>query len=27
MGLDVTWEIEVKGKDKAFVHFIKRFPN
>jgi UV DNA damage endonuclease len=22
-GLDVTWEIEVKGKDKAFVHFIK----
>jgi len=27
MGLDITWEIEVKGKDKAFVHFIKRFPN
>ena len=27
MGLDVTWEIEVKGKDKAFIHLIKRIAN
>jgi UV DNA damage endonuclease len=27
MGLDVTWEIEVKGKDKAFIHLIKRLHN
>ena len=23
-GLDVTWEIEIKGKDKGFIHHIKR---
>jgi UV DNA damage endonuclease len=24
MGLDITWEMEIKGKDKAFVHLLKR---
>jgi len=24
MGLDITWEMEIKGKDKAFIHLIKR---
>jgi UV DNA damage endonuclease len=24
MGLDITWEMEIKGKDKAFIHLVKR---
>jgi hypothetical protein len=23
MGLEVTWEIEIKGKDKGFIHHLK----
>ncbi len=26
-GLDVTWEIEVKGKDKGFKHLLKKYRN